>query len=91
MRIGRHHLNLSSRIVTRVLQHDHGNVSARRKRLGMIAAQPLKVAFEKLMLDRCCSFVVALCDEKISQSSDCAQAQIVVPAEMPPHIPDDSF
>jgi len=53
-----------------VPEQDHCRTGARRKRLRMIAAQPLNVEFQELTLHGSCSFVLVVRDQNISQSSE---------------------
>jgi hypothetical protein len=60
-------LDLHGDIASHLLQQDYRKFGANRERLGMIAAQVLYLACEELALSRSGSFVVVLCDRKISQ------------------------
>jgi len=61
------------------------------QRLRMIAAQALRLAFEKLPFDRGSSLVIALGHKNILKGCDCPQPQIVVPVDMTAQVRDRTF
>jgi hypothetical protein len=79
------------RVAGGLLQQDPGKIGARGDGLGMVAAQPLSPALQKLPLDGRGSGGVALRGKQISQARERFQPQIVVRAGVASEIANGSF